>query len=360
MRYGVISDTHCHNWSMFGQVGVNGTNTRLQIILDEIKRAAEEVKEMGGSTLFHAGDIFHVRGTIAPSVMNPVAETFHEISEMGITPVLVCGNHDAEFRDSEELGSAISVLRGVGCLVANVPMIYGNTMLIPWQPNKEKFLEAIKELAPRMDDCYSIVCHAPLDGVLDQFASSACIHPDEIKKVAGRRLGRVFAGHIHNHKCICVNDAFVWSVGAIAHHNWGDIGTKAGFMLVDGEGVVKFRASHAPQFVEIEKDTTVENALLMADGNYVRATVEDMTEVEIKDFRTQLENAGAKGVTIICHAKPQDTAQRMEIKSSESLESIVSKYSQTKVKEMSEELGRAVLSKVDELMVGAGNEIQVH
>lgn len=358
MRYGIVSDTHCHNWSMFGEARANGTNSRLQIILDEIKRAAEEVKAMGGSTLFHAGDIFHVRGTIAPSVMNPVAETFREISEMGVKPVLVCGNHDAEFRNSEELGSAISVLRGVGCMVANAPMIYENVMLIPWQPSKEKFLEAVKGLVPYMDDCYSIICHAPLDGALERFSSSECIHPDEIKEVAGKKLGRVFAGHIHNHKRI--GDELMWSVGAIAHHNWGDVGTKAGFMLVDGEGVVNFRASHAPQFVEIEADMTVENALLTADGNYVRATVEEMTETEIKDFRAQLENAGAKGVTIICHTKPQDVAQRMEIKSTESLEAVVSKYAQAKVKDSSEDLGRAILSKVDELMLGAENEIQAH
>ena len=359
MRYGIISDTHCHNWSMFGGTRANGANSRLQIILDEIKRAAEEVKAMGGETLFHAGDIFHVRGTITPSVMNPVAETFHEISEMGVKLVLVCGNHDAEFRNSEELGSAISVLRGVGCLVANTPMIYANAMLIPWQPTKEKFLEAIKGLEPYMDDGYSIICHAPLDGALERFASSDSIHPDEIKEVAGKKLGRVFAGHIHNHKRI--GDEPMWSVGAIAHHNWGDVGTKAGFMLVDEEkGDVKFRASHAPQFVELEADSTVEEALLMADGNYVRATVEDMTEAEIKDFRVQLENAGAKGVTIICHAKPQDVAQRMEIKSTESLEAVVAKYAQAQVNDSPEKLGRAILSKVDELMLEAENEIQAH
>ena len=50
--YGVISDTHCHNWTTFGSTDANGVNTRLKIILSEITRAAEEVQAAGGTHLF--------------------------------------------------------------------------------------------------------------------------------------------------------------------------------------------------------------------------------------------------------------------------------------------------------------------
>ena len=90
--YGIISDTHCHNWSTFATVGVDGVNTRLSIILKEIKRAAEEVKKAGGKRLFHAGDLFHVRGSVAPSVLNPTLKYFEQIIEMGVEPVIICGN----------------------------------------------------------------------------------------------------------------------------------------------------------------------------------------------------------------------------------------------------------------------------
>lgn len=82
--YGVISDTHCHNWTTFGSTDANGVNTRLKIILNEITRAAEEVQAAGGTHLFHAGDLFHVRGSVAPSVLNPTLKCFKDIVNMGI------------------------------------------------------------------------------------------------------------------------------------------------------------------------------------------------------------------------------------------------------------------------------------
>ncbi len=359
MKYGVISDTHCHNWTTFSSTNKDGVNSRLAIILSEIKRAAEEVKAVGGKYLFHAGDIFHVRGTIAPSVMNPTLLAFQHIVNMGIKPVLVCGNHDAEFKDANDLGSAIEALSGVGCFVVNTPteIDLGNgegVVLMPWIRDKLKFLEELKNFASSSSIKYDLICHAPIDGALKRFTAAECFHPDDIKEAGGSKLQRVFAGHIHNHKKI--EGYEMWSVGAIAHHNWGDIGTKAGFVLVDGDKV-EFRASRAPEFVEITSDMSETDAMLISDGNYVRATVEDMDEAEIKDFRVQLEHAGAKGVTIICHKKPEDIAQRMEIKSSESLESIVAKFVDKKVTAMEPERAKNIAKESSRLLKEAENEI---
>ena len=358
LKYGVISDTHCHNWTTFSSVDERGVNTRLKIILSEIKRAAQEVKDMGGRYLFHAGDIFHVRGTIAPSVMNPTLQTFEEIVRMGIQPVLICGNHDAEFKDASTLGSAIESLRGVGCQIFNHTnaLVTCDVMFVPWIRDKKAFLESLKIMTQQLpgDKPYDLICHAPIDGALKRFSSAECFHPDEIKEAGGPRLHRVFAGHIHNHKKIEGYD--MWSVGAIAHHNWGDIGTKAGFILVDGDEV-KFRASRAPEFVEITSDMSETDAMLLADGNYVRATVEDMDEAEIKDFRIELERAGAKGVTIICHKKPEDTAKRIDIDTSESLESIVAKYTNEKIMNLPPEQAKGIALKANELLREAESEI---
>ncbi len=41
--YAVISDTHNHNWSAFSETTPENVNSRLQIILNETMRAAEEV-----------------------------------------------------------------------------------------------------------------------------------------------------------------------------------------------------------------------------------------------------------------------------------------------------------------------------
>lgn len=356
MKYGIISDTHCHNWTTFGSTNSEGVNTRLEIILSEILRAAKETHEMGGTLLFHAGDIFHVRGTIAPSVLNPTLECFKRVvNEYQIQPVLLCGNHDAEFRDANEVGSAISALEGVGCKVINQPTVYCGFVLMPWIRDKEQFLKTLAEKAAEVDDrSFDLICHAPIDGALKRFASAECFHPDDIKKAAGEKLNRVFAGHIHNHKRI--EGQKMWSVGAIAHHNWGDIGTKAGFVLVKDDEV-EFRASRAPEFVEITPDMNETDAMLASDGNYVRATVEDLDEADIKDFRYQLEIAGAKGVTIINHKKPEEVANRIKIDSSENLESVVAKYVNKQVTDMPADKAKSIVIKANELLREAENAI---
>lgn len=348
--YGIISDTHCHNWSTFATVGVDGVNTRLSIILKEIKRAAEEVKKAGGKRLFHAGDLFHVRGSVAPSVLNPTLKTFEKIIEMGIEPVIICGNHDTEFRETNDLGSAVSALAGIGCQIVNRPKFFEdeNVLCMPWIADKKQFLDRLKLVASGLAH-FDLICHVALNGVFDRIEGAQCVNPDDIRDACGPfKVQRIFAGHLHAHKKI---DRSTWSIGAIAQHNWGDVGTQAGFLLVNQnvddllgapvvfKGEVKFVASHAPQFIDIDKSMSLDDLRLEVDGNYVRAVVE-MTEVEVKAFRHALEEYGAKGVTIICHTPAVERADRITVSETESLEAVVDKYIKKQVKpELAEKVG---------------------
>ena len=344
--YGIISDTHCHNWSTFSNVGVDGVNTRLSIILKEIKRAAEEVKKAGGKRLFHAGDLFHVRGSVAPSVLNPTLKTFEQIVEMGIEPVIICGNHDSEFRETNDLGSAISALAGIGCQIVNRPKYFEEerVLCMPWDANKELFLARLGMVSATRKD-FDLVCHVALDGVFDRIEGSQCIDPNDIREKTHYEVRRIFAGHLHAHKDLGNSS---WSVGAIAQHNWGDVGTQAGFLLVEPNnnpinGKVQFVASHAPRFIDLDKGMSLDDLRLEVDGNYVRAVVE-MTEAEVKAFRKELEKYGALGVTIICHTPAAERTDRITVSETESLESVVDKYIKKQVNpELAEKVGLKAL-----------------
>lgn len=347
--YGIISDTHCHNWTTFSKVNEDGVNNRLQIILNEIERAGRMVAERGGKYLFHAGDLFHVRGSISPSVLNPTLECFKRIIDMGVTPVIICGNHDAEFKETNDLGSAVSAMAGIGCKVVNRPEYFDevNVLCVPWVADKQKFLETIKERVEGLVNPIDVICHVALDGVFSRIDSSQCVDPHEILDLNAGMIARVFAGHLHCHKEIEPN---VWSIGAVAQHNWGDAGTKAGFLLVDDE--VQFVASHAPQFIDVGKDTTLEELQLEADGNYIRAVVE-MKESEIKQFRKALEKFGAKGVTIICHVPTAERTGRIAVAETDSLESVVQRFIKEKV---SAELASEVEKEAMEIMAAVGEK----
>ena len=72
--YGLMSDLHCHSWSSFASTDEEGRNTRLMHIIREIHRCCAELRARGGRNLVIAGDVFHTRGSVSPSVFNPLRD----------------------------------------------------------------------------------------------------------------------------------------------------------------------------------------------------------------------------------------------------------------------------------------------
>ncbi|HEU4635895.1 MAG TPA: metallophosphoesterase, partial [Edaphobacter sp.] len=135
--YAVVSDSHNHNWNAFSTVLPNGVNDRLQMILDETERAADELLAIGGKRMVHAGDLFHVRGQLAPSVLNPTLDCYRRILAKGVEVVINAGNHDLEGREADRVSSAITALEGIGCEIVNEPLVdsTANMVIVPWIAN---------------------------------------------------------------------------------------------------------------------------------------------------------------------------------------------------------------------------------
>jgi hypothetical protein len=291
--YGVISDTHHHNWSAFATTLESGINSRLQQILDETVRCADEVLAAGGNTIYHGGDLFHVRGSIAPSVLNPTMDCYRSILARGLRIVINAGNHDLEGKDANRLGSAITALEGIGCSVVNAPNYgtYDDMVIIPWIASIAKLKEAIEYVAPADRPGCDLLLHAPLDDVIPGIPD----HGLEPSYLAGLGFRRVFCGHYHHHAEPAPN---VFSIGSLTGQTWSDIGAKAGFLLVT-ETEVNWRASRAPSFVEVGAGDDGDDIPLIADGNYVRAKINSNKQSDIEGLRGYLESCGAKGVVVL-------------------------------------------------------------
>lgn len=296
--YGIISDTHNHGWSAFASVNEHGINTRLQYTLDETYRAGMAVLEAGGDTLYHGGDLFHVRGSIAPSVLNPTKDLYKKLIAKGLKIVLLTGNHDLEGRDTTRIGSAVTALEDVGCKVVSTNLsgliADGNVIMVPWIQDIDELKSAI-ETAARSDvkgcDDLDLIIHAPVDGVIPGLPD----HGLSYKWLGEVGFRRVFSGHYHHHKDFGNG---VYSIGALTHLNWGDVGSKAGFLIVSDEGV-KWHASRAPSFVEIDGSTDPDEIPLIVDGAYVRAKLNTSKQHEIEAMRQHLLDCGALGVVIL-------------------------------------------------------------
>ncbi len=303
MKYGVISDLHNHAWSLFSTTDKDGVNSRLKIIIRETERAAAAVKAAGGDVLVIAGDIFHTRGIMDPEVLNPVRESFENIRNGGMRIFAIPGNHDLKTRDARELSSAITNLVKDQnpmnrFLVFNQTKIIPFTPLgmflafVPWCETKEELLKQLEQLALHSDKAlFDVFIHAGIDGVLSGVPASGLT----AKTLSDFGFRNVFAGHYHNQRDMGGN---VYSIGATTHHGWGDIGTRAGFLMVDSDtGSVEFRGTSAPLFIDIS-GMSEEDMEMEVSGNYVRYRGSAMTQSQIAEFRDQLTKWGALGVSI--------------------------------------------------------------
>jgi DNA repair exonuclease SbcCD nuclease subunit len=299
--YLLVSDLHCHAWSAFAKTDASGINSRLLTILNELERAAVELRKAGGDTIVIAGDIFHERGKLDPEVFNPTHNMFRKLLGWGFTIVAIPGNHDLKGKETTELGNAIQTLGALdGFMVMTKPDLIQTAQgawlaFVPWCSSYDDLRQKQDELADRiialkMDPAeVDLIIHAGINGVIMNMPD----HGLDATEVASWGFKRVFAGHYHNFKPL---NTKVISIGATTHQQWGDIGTQAGFLLVY-EDRFEHRASHAPNFIEITNDTDEDDIPLLVDGNYIRIRGMKLTDVEIVKFRTELEKMGALGAS---------------------------------------------------------------
>lgn len=316
MTYGLCADCHFHSWSLFSSQNDQGVNTRLQGQLDEFRRLCEETKKAGGERVYVAGDIFHVRGTLKTSVLNPVVSEFICCAnELGIQIRVMAGNHDLEGAEVTFAGNATIQLAHSTCddepeiEVVQYPKFFEDdkVAIVPWQNTREGMINAVEELKKditKFSDCKVEDCdlhlHTGINGVIIGMPD----HGWSPEELADFGFKRVFSGHYHQHKVFEVDDCQVVSIGALTHQTWSDVGTTAGWVLVDEESFEQFEAK-TPKFLDLDDDFEVEDAA----GNYIRVRGVEMEEKEIRELRDALQDAGAKGVVIHAVAKSKVTTR---------------------------------------------------
>jgi len=316
MIYGLCADMHCHAWSLFSKPLAGGLNSRLDGMLKEFARLCEHTKDAGGKRVYIAGDVFHVRGNLKTSVLNPTVATFIEMAEEHDLEIRIMpGNHDLEGAEVSWLGaSVVSMAQAVGDEAPKVTVVLEPTFfeddmvaVVPWQNTREGLLKAIAEVSDRIindGECLSSVdlhLHTGINGVLVGMPD----HGWSPEELAAFGFKRVFCGHYHNHKVFEVPTpggmtatTEIVSIGALTHQTWGDVSTTAGWILVD-ETEFRQTESNTPKFMDFDESYSPDDYT----GNYVRVRGLSMEEDEIRELKQALEDTGAYGVVIHAVAK---------------------------------------------------------
>lgn len=306
---GIVSDCHLHNWSAFSRTNEDGRNSRLQHIIDGILRAAEDLLARGGLRLYITGDLFHVRGSVSPTVLNPAIELFRQLDAMGISTRILAGNHDLESRDSDALSNACETLRMIpGVTVISEPVVFpdDDVVMIPWfdklddvRAQIQHHIDALTGAAEKLSE-WTLMLHAPVNGVLVGLPD----HGFYAKELAAYGFKRVFSGHYHNHKAF---EGEVYSVGATTHQTWNDVGTNAGHLIVTDKAV-EFVESQAPKFIDYQSTWDDDTAIERCEGNYIRVRLGESTDEEITLIRDHLEGMGAAGSLVQAIPVPKSAA----------------------------------------------------
>lgn len=267
-----------------------------------------------------AGDLFHVRGSIKPSVFNKVVDFFNKNPE--INYVILAGNHDLETKDATKETSALTPLGElVNVSVVNEPTNLGISFL-PWIESIQ--IDDIKNAfdfsqtyASRKD----LILHAPISGVFDHIPDG--LSPDELAKLPFRR---VFSGHFHSYKQL---NEKVYSIGSIAQFTFGDKDNKTGFLVVYPEKVFRFE-SNQPKFKEMNLTSLKGFDYTKIDNTYLKVNLDaHLPQDKLETLRSALIKKGAKGVIFQTVRQNQQRSEEDSVKAGASLEVSVSQYIDT-------------------------------
>lgn len=327
--FGAIADVHLERWSAFSKINEDGVNSRLRLLLDEIWRVASHVNELGGDRLYIAGDLFHKRDSVSPEVLNPTIELFEKITEeFELSIVIIAGNHDLSSKDATTLGNACVSLERIDSSRKHTIAVWSTTFnnfrlsFVPWFSNQQDTFDKLKKYAS--PERIAII-HAPINGVIKG------LNGLNAEDLADLGYKAILAGHYHNHKAFPGN---VYSIGAIAHHTWSDVGSQAGYMIYKDDEFT-FHESSLPKFVDMTSyDLTnaeiLEHVANESYGNYAKIALPSDDEALQRQARELFKECGCEGLVIEKKPKSSVTTRTTKITSKTTLADSVSQFIEAK------------------------------
>jgi DNA repair exonuclease SbcCD nuclease subunit len=285
MKILFISDLHFHNYKPHSEI-IDGVNSRLLDIAGAVKAAYYIGRENGCELCLVAGDIFHVRGYLRPSVLSFVTELLAELA-MEIPTVMIPGNHDMEnYSGGATAIDNLDLLDGVNVVTEpDMITINGqNIITIPYIHKMDDFKETFQRLSKKYASPETItLIHQGIDAFASDGMPETGLTPEWLM---AHNEGWTFSGHYHTPS----NKGSVVNIGAVCHHTFGDVGENRGCYIFDNESkkpLYYSLAEAAPSFVDVTSGTHLEEEPIK--DNIIRIKAKSKAEATrlaraVKDF----------------------------------------------------------------------------
>lgn len=325
MRILVTADWHFHPFKAFSRIGEDGVNSRLADIARAWRWCLEQAKKEGCEVMCVAGDLFHVRGQLKPSVVNVVLGCISDaVDRYGMRLVMIPGNHDMEdFRGGPTAVDLFGGMMGVHVLHDRVVEINGvKFMGIPYRHDVEEFLRVARELREAHDlqpGRAVVLCHQGLDDLTERGMPPSGLGADKVREVFGADIP-VFLGHYH---CFWRDDKVV-QVGSPIQHSFSSEGHLNGYWIYNTEGgfcghIINFKS---PEFVTLTGD----GRRSWKRGDFVRIVMSDLKKAEALAEDVLKNGAGGVITQIVRDAAEYRAAEEAVGMEPRSVRSMVERY----------------------------------
>lgn len=323
MRILVTADWHFHPFKAFSCIGEDGVNSRLADIARAWRWCLEQAKKEGCEVMCAAGDLFHVRGQLKPSVVNVVLGCISDaVDRYGMRLVMIPGNHDMEdFRGGPTAVDLFGGMMGVHVLHDRVVEINGvKFMGIPYRHDVEEFLRVARELREAHDlqpGRAVVLCHQGLDDVAEKGTPPTGLYATYLRAVFGSDIP-VFLGHYHRPFRV---DEIV-QVGAPIQHSFSSEGRRTGCWIYDTtEGIWHLENCNSPKFLTIysERDG-------WDHGDFLRVINSDLKKAERIAEESLIRGAGGVITQIVRDAAEYRATEEAVGMEPRSVRSMVERY----------------------------------
>jgi DNA repair exonuclease SbcCD nuclease subunit len=273
MKIGLITDTHYN----FKKANKDFHNYFSKFYKDIFFPTLEKNNI---KTVIHLGDAFDNRKGIDYWALEWAKENVYDkFRDLGIKVYSIVGNHDAYYKNTNEINSIDTLLDRYDNIVkisepTQINVKGMETVFLPWicSENQKKTLELLEKT-----DAKVVFGHLELGGFT---VYPGYVHPSGMDKAIFQKFDRVFSGHYHTRS----NDKKIFYLGNPYQMFWSDVNDVRGFHIFDTEDYkLDFYKNSHTMFEKIYYD---ENNLVDSDDIEIE---NKMIKVVIKNKKDELK-----------------------------------------------------------------------
>ena len=279
----------------------------------------------GIDTIIHMGDAFDSRKGIDFTSLDWAKRVvFDPIKDRGITMHLMVGNHDAYYKNTNDINAVDLLLKeydNVNVYSSTTEVNVGglDILFIPWinEQNTESSLLSIKT-----SSCRVSMGHLELSGFR---AHRGCIMENGMDGELFENFEKVYSGHYHTRS----SDGKIFYLGNPYEMFWNDVGDERGFHIFDTETLEHTPVNNPYRlFYNIYYEDTDHQLFNTTEyeNKIVKVIVKKKTDItKFEKFIDKLYSSGVHDLKIVENFQLTES-EEFEVEESEDTLSILDRY----------------------------------